>query len=141
MWKKVSMSKSSAKSQTASEMLKTIHKTWRLWQTCCFFVLLGGGKTWTCAQCREHSVNSFAADCYWIVQNIRWLEYVIINKLFTGQSIINCDGALGSLLLGSQMDGENICQSCWCFKGQILPFFSMLQDLPQYNYTDVRIES
>lgn len=78
--------------------LKITCKTfWRLWQTSCFFVL-GGGKSWTRAQRREHSVNNIAADCYWIVQNIRWLEYVIINKLFTGQSITNSDRALGILL-------------------------------------------
>lgn len=83
---------------TVSENLKITHKNfWRLWQTSCFFVL-GGGKSWIHAQCREHSVNSVAADCYWIVQNIRWREYVIINKLFTGQSITNSDGAPGILL-------------------------------------------
>lgn len=96
--KNISMFKSSARSQTVSENLKITHENfWRLWQTSCFFVL-GGGKSWIHAQCREHSVNSVAADCYWIVQNIRWQEYVIINKLFTGQSITNSDGAPGILL-------------------------------------------
>lgn len=96
--KNISVLKSSARSQTVSENLKITHKNfWRLWQTSCFFVL-GGGKSWIHAQCREHSVNSVAADCFWIVQNIRWREYVIINKLFTGQSITNSDGAPGILL-------------------------------------------